>query len=151
MGTHGRNWLVWGGFLVSVFAFLSYPAFFVRYPITRDFPWVNLLLLTLAVVLVVIGLKRSFAPGHSRAAKIGASIPAALTLAVVTLFVFTVFVLARQLPASNGAPKVGQRAPDFTLTDQFGRSVSFSELLSGAAHGGSAPKGVLLVFYRGYW
>src|SRR5205807_8987248 len=41
------------------------------------------------------------------------------------------------------APKVGQKAPDFTLTDQLGRQVSLaSELQQG-------PVGLL--FYRGEW
>ena len=35
-------------------------------------------------------------------------------LAVVCLFDF---VVGRGLPASTGAPQVGQKAPDFTLTD----------------------------------
>jgi len=40
------------------------------------------------------------------------------------------------------APKVGQQAPEFTLVDQNGKSVSLS-----AARG----QKVVLVFYRGYW
>jgi hypothetical protein len=59
---------------------------------------------------------------------------------------------------------VGQKAPDFTLSDTNGKPVSLSELLSTPINGktmnapvGNAqqaptsPKGVLLVFYRGYW
>jgi peroxiredoxin Q/BCP len=38
---------------------------------------------------------------------------------------------------------VGEQAPDFTLTDQNGRSRSL------AAERGKRP--VVLVFYRGYW
>ncbi len=38
---------------------------------------------------------------------------------------------------------VGDVAPDFTLTDQNGKSVSL------AASKGKSP--VVLVFYRGYW
>ena len=49
--------------------------------------------------------------------------------------------------------QVGQRAPDFTLADSTGRSVSLDDLL--AAEPGnlasSGPKAVLLIFYRGYW
>ena len=53
-----------------------------------------------------------------------------------------------QLPASKGAPKVGQKAPDFTLPDSSGKPVKLSGLLAG--EGGRGPW-VLLVFYRGYW
>lgn len=42
-----------------------------------------------------------------------------------------------------GPAAVGEAAPDFTLTDQNGRSHSLS------AERGKRP--VVLVFYRGYW
>jgi peroxiredoxin len=58
--------------------------------------------------------------------------------------------MAKQLPASRGAPQVGQKAPDFTLKDTSEKPVALSELLSTPVNG-SKPKGVLLVFYRGYW
>jgi len=70
---------------------------------------------------------------------------------VLGLFVFTVFIFARLLPASHGAPQVGQQAPAFTLADTTGRQVSLSELLSTPFNGSASPKGVLLIFYRGYW
>jgi peroxiredoxin len=59
-------------------------------------------------------------------------------------------VYTRQLPLSSGAPRVGQAAPDFTLTDQDGNPVTLSNLLRG---GGAGELGgpVLLIFYRGYW
>lgn len=38
---------------------------------------------------------------------------------------------------------VGEKAPDFTLEDQHGRRVTFSEAY--------AKGPVVLVFYRGYW
>ena len=60
-------------------------------------------------------------------------------------FVFVVTVASRQVPPSHGAPHVGQKAPDFTLLDSNGKSVTLSELLA------SSPRGALLVFYRGYW
>jgi hypothetical protein len=66
------------------------------------------------------------------------------------MFVFGFFVFARWLPPSKGAPQVGQKAPEFLLMDTTGKSVSLGELLSTPING-NAPKGVLLVFYRGYW
>jgi len=56
-----------------------------------------------------------------------------------------VTVATRRLPPSHGAPHVGQKAPDFTLLDSNGKSVTLTALLA------SSPRGVLLVFYRGYW
>ena len=46
--------------------------------------------------------------------------------------------------------KPGDKAPDFTLTDAGNKSVSLAELLAAPLHG-ATPRGVLLVFYRGYW
>jgi hypothetical protein len=142
--------LIWTGLLLSVIALLSYPFFFVRFPITRDVPWVNLLLFAVAAVVVVIGLRRAFALDATRGRRISAAIGATLSLMVFALFIFGVFVFARQLPASHGAPQVGQKAPEFQLPDANGKAVALSELLS-APINGQAPRGVLLVFYRGYW
>jgi len=98
----------------------------------------------------VLGLRRAFTPDRRRISKIGAAILATFSALVLGLFVFAAFVAARWLPASHGAPQVGQKAPDFTLTDTTGKPVAFSELLSSPING-KAPKGVLLIFYRGYW
>jgi hypothetical protein len=154
MNTQRLNWQIWGGFLLSIIAFISYPVFFVNFPVTRDFPWVNLLLLAVAGALIFIGVRRAFTPGRSRKAKIGASILGALGVLVIGLFVFVFLIAARWLPASEGAPHLGQKAPDFTLTDTRGKSVALTELLSTPINGkagASQPKGVLLIFYRGYW
>ena len=72
------------------------------------------------------------------------------SVVIFGLFVFTTFVMARWMPAAQGAPQVGRKAPEFTLADTDGRPVSLSELLSTPVNG-KAPKGVLLIFYRGYW
>jgi hypothetical protein len=144
------NWQPWAGLLLSVIAFLSYPFFFVNFPNTRDFPWANLVLFGIAAVLLFFGIRRSFAPGRSRLAKVLGSILTALGVLIFAFFIFTIFVAARQLPASTGAPKVGQKAPEFSLVDSNGKQVSLAELLSTPVNG-KAPKGVLLIFYRGYW
>jgi len=69
---------------------------------------------------------------------------------MIALFLFSYFVVARWLPPSTGAPQVGQKVPEFTLPDSTGRQVSLNELLTTPIDG-KAPKGVLLIFYRGYW
>lgn len=150
------NWQIWAGFLLSVIAFLSYPFIFVKFPVTRDFPWVNLLLFALAAALLLLGVRRAFAPDRPRPtrSKIAGAILATLSVAVFGFFIFSIFIIARWLPASQGAPQVGQKAPDFTLSDTNGKPVSLSELLSAPITGKAAsatPRGVLLVFYRGYW
>ena len=140
--------------MLSVIAFLSYPFVFVRWPVTRDFPWANLLLFGIAAVLLFIGVRRGFAPDRPRRTKIVSSIFATLSVLIVGLFVFVAFVASRWLPAAHGAPQIGQRAPNFTLADINGKQVSLSELLTTPINGKAAsakPRGVLLIFYRGYW
>lgn len=146
------NWPLWTGFVLTLAAFLSYFFIFVMFPITRDFPWANLVLFLIAGVLLFMGLRRGFAAGrpHPTRSKIVSSIFSLLSLAVFALFIFTIFIGGRWLPASKGAPHVGQRVPDFTLPDTSGKQVSLNELLTTPING-NAPKGVLLMFYRGYW
>lgn len=148
------NWQIWAGFLLSFLASLAYPLFFINYPITRDFPWATLVLYALAVVLLLIGLKRAFTGDTKRPllSKLVASGLAGLSVIIIGLFLFSTLIMSRWLPPSTGAPQVGQKAPDFTLSDASGKQVSLSELLSQPIAGQpNPPKGVLLVFYRGYW
>ena len=62
-------------------------------------------------------------------------------IAIVLLAALIAFPAAAQQRAKPVA--VGEQAPDFTLTDQNGRSQSL------AAERGK--RAVVLVFYRGYW
>lgn len=149
MNVRRFNWPLWLGFLLSVAAVFSYFAVFVWYPVTRDFPWANLLLFVVAGALLFMGVRRAFA-GERRLSKIVASIVTTLSVALIAFFLFGFFVAARWLPASKGAPQVGQKAPDFMLTDSSGKAVSLDELLSTPVNG-TPTKGVLLIFYRGYW
>jgi hypothetical protein len=55
-----------------------------------------------------------------------------------------IFYELRQVPPSTGAPRVGQKAPEFTLSDQDGKDVSLSDLVG-------RSKAVALIFYRGFW
>ena len=146
------NWPLWMGFLLTLAAFLSYFFIFVWIPFTRDFPWANLVLFVIAGVLLFIGLRRGFDSDrpHPTRSKVVSSIVSLLSLAVFAMFIFTIFIVGRQMPPSSGAPQVGQRVPDFSLPDTSGKQVSLNELLTTPING-NAPKGVLLMFYRGYW
>jgi peroxiredoxin len=148
MSTRGVNWPIWSGFFLSLVAFVSYPFMFERWPVTRDFPWANLLLFGLAALLVANGLRRAFLPGRLRWLRITSGLFAAvLSVVIFANFALSVFVRARQLPASTHAPRVGERALDFTLPDEKGAPVSLAALLSpSTTPGAQASKGVLLVF-----
>jgi peroxiredoxin len=155
MKTHAFNWPLWAGLALSPVGFLSYPMLFVRWPATRDVPWVNVLLCGAAAVLVLAGARRAFEQGRFRAVRIVGSLAvAAVTAFILANFVLVAFVYPRDLPSSAGAPQIGQRAPAFSLQDEHGRLVSLSELLStpiptktGGTGDSRAPRGVLLVFY----
>lgn len=62
--------------------------------------------------------------------------------------------LTAQLPPSDDAPKVGEKAPAFTLPDSAGNPVSLARLLAERAEQEAAQgqgQYLLLLFYRGYW
>jgi hypothetical protein len=146
------NWQVWAGFVLCLAAFASYPFFFAKFPITRDVPWVNFLLFAAGGMLFFVGLKRAFGQSERYGGKVAGSILGTLSLATVVFFCFIVFYMTKQLPAPSGTLRVGQKAPDFVLSDTNHNPVSLSSLLSTSlSNSQSPPKGVLLVFYRGYW
>lgn len=158
MNIRKLNWPMWAGFLLSLIAFLSYFFVFVWFPVTRDFPWANLALFAMAAALLLWGLRRGFSPerSHPRRSKILGAALTALSVAVFGSFIFLTFIMASWLPTSSGAPQVGGTAPDFNLTDTNGKLVSLSALLSSPMsaetdNARTTPKGVLLIFYRGYW
>ena len=137
------NWPIWAGFVVVVAGLFSY-GFFARFPITRDFPWANLLLFGIGAVLLTVGLFRAFGRPQLYRGKIFGSIFTAITLFLFAFFSYEIFYVLRQVPLSSQAPRVGEKAPEFTLVDQNGRSVALADLLSGS-------KAVVLIFYRGFW
>src|SRR5438034_10425961 len=135
-----RQWnsLLWVGFVVAVAGLFSY-GFFVRFPITRDFPWANLLLFGIGGALLIVGLFRAFGRPQVYRGKIFGSIFAAIAVLVVAFFSYEIFYVLRQVPASVGAPRVGQKAPDFILLDQNRKPVGLGDLLSGS-------RGCVLIF-----
>lgn len=149
------NWRIWTGFLVAILGFVSYFAVFLRFPITRNVPWANWLLFILAGYLLWGGLRKAWRNPQAYRGKIAGPILAVLSLAIVGLFGYGTLFASRGLPPSASAPRVGDRAPEFTLADTSGKMVSLSALLSEPIPGkeglGAKPRGVFLIFYRGYW
>lgn len=140
----GFNWQLIIGFGLSLLAFASVPLVISRWSVSTDYRWLSLALFAVAAIFVFVGLRRGFAAGRGKFSKITASVLSLLSAAAFGLFVFLAFFMATALPKSAGAPQVGQKAPDFTLIDTGGNRVSLNETLG-------RQKGVLLVFYRGYW
>jgi hypothetical protein len=147
--SRSRNFLPLAGFVVCAIALVSYFLVFAQFPVTRDVPWASWLLFALGLGMVGVGIARAFHQPERYRGRIGGPIFGVLSLAVVGLFLFSTLVASRQLPASAGAPKVGEKAPGFTLPDAGGRPVQLSQLLGPA--NGRPGSWVLLIFYRGYW
>ena len=147
------NWRLWAGFGLVLAGALTFVPLFARFPATRDFPWVNLLMFAAGLALLAAGVTRAYRRrGEHRGGLVG-PVLALVSVAVVGLFVWGVFVHARDLPASAAAPQVGHKAPDFTLPDQDGRPVALADLLSPAGGGTAKPAAgsAFLIFYRGHW
>ncbi len=137
------NILIWAGFLAVLCAALTYVPVFLRFPATRDIPWPTLVIFGVGLALMTRGLIRAYRDPQLYRGKIFGPILLSLGTIAFATFAFSIFYVARQLPASAGAPRVGQKAPDFTLPDQDGNPVTLSHLLESG--------GVVLIFYRGYW
>ena len=146
-----RNALLWWGFILSFVALGSYVPIFAKYPVTRDVPWANYLLFALALALLFVGLRRAFTQPNLYRGKIAGPILGFLSLAAFAFFCVSIFYFSKHLPASTQSPKIGQKAPEFALADTNGATVSLASLLSPPTATSQPAKGVLLVFYRGYW
>jgi AhpC/TSA family protein len=136
------SWALWVGFALVVAGLLSYPLF-IQYPVTRDFPWVNLLLFAVGAALLLIGLFRAVGRPQLYRGKVLGSFFAVIALLLFAFFSYEIFYVLRQVPLSVQAPRVGEKAPEFSLPDQNGKQVTLADLLS--------PNGALLIFYRGHW
>src|SRR5437016_8024626 len=136
------NWPIWVGFIVAVGSVFSYE-FFIQFPSTRDFPWLSLLLFGIGAVLLLVGLFRAFGRSQLYRGKIFGSIFAILSFSLLAFFCYEIFYVLKQVPLSAQAPRVGEKAPDFSLPDQSGKQITLAGLLS--------PNGAVLIFYRGHW
>jgi hypothetical protein len=152
-GAMKRRWnlTIWIGFLMVLAAPFIYLSVFLRFPILRDAPWTTLLISAPGIGLMARGVRRAWRRPETYRGRIAGSILLTLGVACVALFAFEIFYRARRLPASQGAPRVGGKAPGFTLQDQDGHAVTLAALLAPDAGGAGRVNGAVLIFYRGYW
>ena len=136
------NWPLWVGFIVAVGGLWVYE-FLALFPITRDFPWANLLLFGIGAALLLFGLFRAFGRPQLYRGKIFGSIFTVIALLLFALFAYEIFYVLKQVPLSAQAPRVGEKAPEFSLPDENGKAVALSDLIS--------QNGAVLIFYRGHW
>ena len=123
------NLPLWLGFAFVLVGLFTYE-WFAQFPITRDLPWANLLLLAIGLSMLITGFVRAFRQPTLYRGKIAGSILTGLSVVAAAAFAYMMLFFVRQVPASTGAPHLGDRAPDFALPDQ---------------------NGAVLIFYRGHW
>src|SRR5262249_12507657 len=104
-----RNFLPLAGFLACLVGFLRYFFLFARFPVTRDVPWANWLLLAAGLALAGAGISRAFRRPETYRGRIMGPVLGVLSLAVVGFFLFATLVATRQLPSASDAPKVGEK------------------------------------------
>jgi hypothetical protein len=136
------NWPLWIGFILAVGGLFAYD-FFAQFPITRDFPWANLLLFGIGGALLLFGLFRAFGRPQAYRGKIFGSIFTAIAFLLFAFFTYEIFYVLKQIPLSAQAPRLGEKAPAFSLPDQNGKQLALADLLS--------SNGGVLIFYRGHW
>ena len=139
-----RNILNWAGFAVVLVAFASYIPFFALFPATRDIPWANYLLFLVGGALIAMGVRRAFRYPERHAGRISGLVLASLSALLFAFFVVGVTYFSKQIPSAESALRVSRKAPSFVLVDTARQPVSSVDLLK-------HHRGLVLVFYRGYW
>ncbi len=137
-----RNSFAWIGPAVAFAGVVTYFMWFARFPLLRDFPWLNLPLVLLGVVLSFLGVKAVFSAKRPRSRKLAAAGGLVLSAALATLFIGYVFVLSSMIPNPRQETLEMTEAPSVALTDAGGAVVDLADYRGRKA---------VLVFYRGYW
>jgi hypothetical protein len=134
---------LWPGLLLVLAAPVLYGTVFVRWPVTRDVPWPMLLMFGAGLGLLLHATRNAWRDRAACRGRILAPLLLAFGVVATGFFSYAFLIGTRDIPESAAAPRVGDRAPDFTLPDQDGRPVSLTALLE--------SRGAVLVFFRGWW
>jgi hypothetical protein len=133
-----RNYAAWLAPLVALAGFLSYYTISARYPILRDFPWLNLLILAGAMALGVVGLRRA----SSSLGRAGSLVGLAFSTFLTGLLAFYCFFFSYGLPDAGRVADDGTKIPPISLASWDGNKIDVEA---------AAQDKLILVFYRGYW
>jgi hypothetical protein len=148
MSTKKWNWRLWAGFAIAILALVLYFAVVFR---MREILGISLVLFVISLALLASGLRRAYGQRETYRGQVAGPIVAILSALVLGVFGFASYEISKHFAAADNAPKVGQQAPQFTLVDTAGKTVSLASALTPPAGAAHATKAVLLVFYRGYW
>lgn len=141
-GRRRRNHLQWIGVLVAFVGMVSYFLVFLRFPVLRDFPWLNLPLVCLGLALSCVAVWRAFFRPQEYRGKVVGSLGLVFSLLITVTFGAYIFWLSYLLPAPTEKTMGLTRAPDFALTSMTGETVRLQDFRG---------RKVVLVFYRGFW
>lgn len=131
----------WIGFLITFAGFVSYFLVFARYPLFRDFPWINLPMTLLGLGLCLLGLVKRW--GASRWFGKSAHLLGTTASVIITaLFLGYVFGISYQMPEPGEKTLTLEKAPPIVLEDAEGDTVRLEDF---------AGQTVVLTFYRGHW
>ncbi len=131
----------WLAPLLAFVGAVSYFLVFSRFPSFRDFPWVNLPLVMLALGLSIAGIGRFWNPsGWARRLLYAGGF--LVSLVIASAFLWYLFVQSYRMPGPTAKTMGLERAPDFALTSARGERVSLGDYRG---------RGVVLAFYRGFW
>ena len=137
-----RNHALWIGPLVTLAGLISYFLVFARWPVLRDFPWVNLPLVLAGAAVSVVGFWRAFFRSALWRGKVLGTLGLVFSLLVAGLFNVYVFVFSSMLPETTRLTLELAQAPEIALPDQQGRLVRLTDLRG---------RKVIVTFFRGFW
>jgi len=141
-GGRRGNHALWIGPLVTLAGLISYFLVFARWPVLRDFPWVNLPVVLAGAAVSVVGFWRAFFRSALWRGKVLGTLGLVFSLLAAGLFNGYVFVLSSMLPETTRVTSDLEYAPEIALPDQQGRLVSLTDLRG---------RKVIVTFFRGFW
>jgi hypothetical protein len=80
-----------------------------------DHAWANLLLFAIGAALLLVGLFRAFGRPQVYRGRIFGSIFVTISFLLFAFFSYEIFYVLKQVPLSAQAPRVGEKAPEFSL------------------------------------
>lgn len=136
------NHSAWIGPVVVFAGAVSYFLVFARFPVLRDFPWLNLPIVAAGVIVSVLGVRHAIARRAGANGRFVSGIGLFFSVGVSALFCFYVFNLSYQVPKPTKLSLNLSQAPEFALSDQDGKQVRLSDFRG---------RKLILTFYRGHW
>ena len=137
-----RNHAIWLGPLTVFAGAVSYFTYFTQFPALRDFPWINLPIVMLGLIISLVAVRRAFGKSDVYRGKILGSASFLFSTLLAGLFFAYIGYLSYQLPDPTTKTVGLSIAPEFTLQDQNDQPVSLSDFQG---------KKLIVTFYRGHW